>query len=120
VQFAGEIDWEWIDGETAPLYSDKGCPGIETRFVIEMFLLKHSYGLSHKGVCERWVYDRCFQHFTCEAFSQHALQHERSDLSHWRMRLLEILLAESLRVTWVFESPSDRTILSKNWSCRYH
>ena len=28
VQLAGKIDWEWIDGEIAPLYSDKGRPGI--------------------------------------------------------------------------------------------
>ncbi len=34
VQLAGSIDWDWIDGEIAPLYSDKGRPGIETRFVI--------------------------------------------------------------------------------------
>jgi IS5 family transposase len=33
VQLAGKIDWEFIDGEVAPLYSDKGRPGIETRFV---------------------------------------------------------------------------------------
>src|SRR5690349_4207741 len=30
-QLAGKIDWEFIDGEVAPLYSDKGRPGIETR-----------------------------------------------------------------------------------------
>ena len=41
VQFAGKIDWEWIDGEIAPLYSDRGRPGIETRFVIGLLLLKH-------------------------------------------------------------------------------
>ena len=33
VQLAGKIDWAWIDDEIAPLYSDKGRPGIETRFV---------------------------------------------------------------------------------------
>ena len=27
-QLAGKIDWDWIDGEIAPLYSDKGRPGI--------------------------------------------------------------------------------------------
>ena len=48
VQLAGKIDWEWIDGEIAPLYSDKGRPGIETRFVIGLLLLKHIYGLSEK------------------------------------------------------------------------
>jgi transposase, IS5 family len=100
-QLAGKVDWDWIDGEIAPLYSEKGRPGIETRFVIGLLLLKHIYGLSDEGVCERWVYDPYFQHFTGEEFFQHGFPHERSDLSHWRKRLgdkLELLLAESLRV----------------------
>ncbi len=73
-------------------------------------LLKHIYGLSDEGVCERWVYDPYFQHFTGEEFFQHAFPHERSDLSHWRKRLgdkLELLLAESLRVA--HESGALRT-----------
>lgn len=101
VQLAGKIDWDWIDREIAPLYSDTGRPGIETRFVIGLLLLKHIYGLSDQGVCDRWVYDPYFQHFTGEEFFQHQFPHERSDLSHWRKRLgskLEQLLAESLRV----------------------
>jgi IS5 family transposase len=101
VQLAGKIDWDWIDGEIAPLYSDQGRPGISTRFMIGLLLLKHIYGLSDEGVCERWVYDPYFQHFTGEEFFQHEFPHERSDLSHWRKRLgdkLELLLAESLRV----------------------
>jgi IS5 family transposase len=100
-QLAGKIDWDWIDREIAPLYSDKGRPGIETRFAIGLLLLKHIYGLSDEAVCERWVYDPYFQHFTGEEFFQHEFPHERSDLSHWRKRLgdkLELLLAESLRV----------------------
>jgi len=109
-QLAGRIDWEWIDRETAPLYSEQGRPGIETRFVIGLLLLKHIYGLSDEGVCERWVYDPYFQFFTGEEFFQHAFPHERSDLSHWRKRLgdkLELLLAESLRVA--HESGALRT-----------
>src|SRR5215472_13032018 len=101
VQLAGKIDWVWIDDEIAPLYSENGRPGIETRFVIGLLLLKHIYGLSDEGVCERWVYDAYFQYFTGEEFFQHSFPHERSDLSHWRKRLgdkLELLLAESLRV----------------------
>ncbi len=101
VQLAGKLDWTWIDGEIAPLYSDQGRPGIATRFVIGLLLLKHIYGLSDEGVCERWVHDPYFQHFTGEEFFQHVFPHERSDLSHWRKRLsdkLELLLAESLRV----------------------
>jgi IS5 family transposase len=100
-QLAGKIDWDFLDGEIAPLYSEKGRPGIETRFAIGLLLLKHIYGLSDEGVCERWVYDPYFQHFTGEEFFRHSFPHERSDLSHWRKRLgdkLERLLAESLRV----------------------
>ena len=101
VQLAGKVDWDWIDGEIAPLYSENGRPGIATRFMIGLLLLKHIYGLSDEGVCERWVHDPYFQYFTGEEFFQHTFPHERSDLSHWRKRLgdkLELLLAESLRV----------------------
>jgi hypothetical protein len=37
-QLAGQIDWDFIDGEIAPLYSDKGRPGIPTRFAIGLLL----------------------------------------------------------------------------------
>ena len=110
VQLAGKIGWNWLDSEIAPLYSDKGRPGIETRFVVGLLLLKHIYGLSDEGVCERWIYDPYFQYFSGEEFFQHAFPHERSDLSHWRQRLgdkLELLLAESLRVA--HESGALRT-----------
>ena len=69
VQLGGKIDWAWIDDEMAPLDSDKGRPGIESRFVIGLLLLKHMFGLSDEGVCERWVYDPYFQHFTGETIS---------------------------------------------------
>src|SRR6202045_5491074 len=39
-QLAGQIDWDFIDGEIAPLYSDKGRPGIPTRFAIGLLLLR--------------------------------------------------------------------------------
>ncbi len=57
--------------------------------------------MSDEGVCERWVHDPYFRHFTGEAFFQHAFPHERSDLSRWRKRFgerLELLLAENLKV----------------------
>src|ERR1700676_3236034 len=81
--------------------SENGRPGIETRFMIGLLLLKHICGLSDEAVCERWVQDPYFQFFSGEESFRHAFPHERSDLSHWRKRLgdkLELLLAESLRV----------------------
>jgi hypothetical protein len=44
VQLAGKLD-----GEIAPLYSDKGRPGVETRFVIGLLLLKHIFALSDRS-----------------------------------------------------------------------
>jgi hypothetical protein len=32
---------DWIDGEITPLYSENGRPGIKTRFMIGLVLLKH-------------------------------------------------------------------------------
>ncbi|MDE2602194.1 MAG: IS5 family transposase [Bradyrhizobium sp.] len=101
VQLAGRIDWAWIDQEIAPLHSGNGRPGVETRFMIGLLLLKSIYRLSDEAVCERWVENPYFQFFTGEEFFQHEFPHERSGLSHWRKRLgdkLELLLAESLRV----------------------
>jgi IS5 family transposase len=44
ILLAGKIDWDWIDGEIAPLYGENGRPEIETRFMIGLLLLKHIYG----------------------------------------------------------------------------
>ena len=50
VQLGARIDWDWIDHEIAPLYSDKGRPAIATRFVIGLLLLKHI-----RVAVERWA-----------------------------------------------------------------
>ena len=100
-RLADEIDWEWIDAEIADLFSARGRPGTDSRFMIGLLMLKHVYALSDEGVCERWVHDPYFQYFTGEEFFCHAFPHERSGLSHWRKRIggkLDGLLAESLRV----------------------
>jgi IS5 family transposase len=101
VRPAAKIDWAWIDGVIAPLYSEQGRPAVPTRFIIGLLLLNHMYALSDEEVCERWVENPYFQFFTGEEFFQHSFPHERSELSHWRKRLgdkLKLLLAESLRV----------------------
>ncbi len=101
VILAESIDWAWIDAELAGCFSDQGRPAEPVRFMIGMFMLKATYGLSDEQTWERWVQDPYFQYFTGEAFFQHVLHHERSGLSHWRKRIgdrLDILLAETLRV----------------------
>lgn len=101
VQLAGKLDWDWIDGEIAPLFACLGRPAVATRFMVGLLLLKQIYGLSDEEVCERWVESPYFQYFTGEEFFQHEFPHDRSGLSHWRKRLgdkLDVLLAETLRV----------------------
>ena len=48
-QLAGKIDWDRIDGEIAPLYSDQGRPASDPA-AIGLLLLKQIYGLSDEGV----------------------------------------------------------------------
>jgi len=101
VVLADKIDWTWLDAELAGCFSDQGRPAEPVRFMIGMFLLKHSYGLSDEQVWDRWVQDPYFQYFTGEEFFQHELRHERSGMSHWRKRIgdkLDILLQETLRI----------------------
>jgi IS5 family transposase len=101
VVLADKIDWAWLDEQLAGCFSDQGRPAEPVRFMIGMFLLKHTFSLSDEQVWDRWVQDPYFQHFTGEEFFQHKLPHERSGMSHWRKRIggkLDILLQESLRL----------------------
>jgi IS5 family transposase len=98
---ADKIDWAWLDEQLAENFSDQGRPAEPVRFMLGMFMLKHTYALSDEQLWERWVHDPYFQYFTGEEFFQHELVHERSGMSHWRKRIgdrLDILLAESLRI----------------------
>ena len=84
-RLADEIDWDWIDSELAGLFSEQGRPGTPTRYMIGLLLFKQIYGLSDEAVCERWVHDPYFQHFTGETFFQHAPPHEPS--AGWSQQL---------------------------------
>jgi transposase, IS5 family len=100
-RLAQTIDWGWIDEQVADCFSANGRPGVPTRFMVGLLLLKQTYRLSDEEVCERWIYDPYFQYFTGAEFFAHEFPHERSSISHWRKRIggkLDALLAETLRV----------------------
>ncbi|MCP1745734.1 hypothetical protein ABIF65_007410 [Bradyrhizobium japonicum] len=95
VRLAGKIDWDWIDGEIAPLYSENGRPGIATGFMIGC--CSSTFMAFPIGGCASVGPRPAFQFFTSEEFLQHAFRTS----AHWRKRLgdkLELLLTESLRV----------------------
>ncbi len=50
---ADRIDWAWLDEQLADCFSDQGRPAEPVRFMIGMFLLKHTYGLSDEQLWDQ-------------------------------------------------------------------
>ena len=48
------IDWAFFDGAHEAFCSDDGRPGIATRMMVGLHILKHMFDLSDDGVCDRW------------------------------------------------------------------
>ena len=96
------IDWRYLEEKFGAYYQESGRPGVKTRLMIGIHILKQMFSLSDEGVCERWVYDPYFQYFCGESFFQHKLAMERSSMSHWRKRVGEeaalAIMQESLTV----------------------
>ena len=100
VRLAGLIDWGRFEAEFGPLYTDGGRPGLPTRLMVGLHLLKHMDGLPDEAVCARCLDSPYVQLFCGEAFFRHALPLDRSSMARWRRRIgaerLELLLAGSL------------------------
>lgn len=114
VKLANRIDWAHLDAEAAPFYAAEGRPGIPTRLMVGLQVLKHMFTLSDEEICARWEYDPYFQYFCGETYFQHRFPIERSSLTHWRKRLgeafCEKLIEESLRVAFASEALSTREL----------
>ena len=102
VKLAGLIDWSGFDEAFGRFYTQKGRPGLPTRLMAGLHLLKHMEGLSDEAVCKRWVENPYYQYFCGEQFFRHKLVLDRSSMTRWRGRIgpdkLELLLAETLSV----------------------
>ena len=102
VVLGGRIAWTFFDETYEALYSEEGRPGVPTRLMVGLHILKHMFDLSDEEVCERWVYDPYFQCFCGEEYFQHELPMERSSMTRWRDRIgpegLEKVFQESLAV----------------------
>lgn len=96
------IDWNRLDTHFGQFFSQNGRPGIPSRMMIGLHILKHTHALSDEEVCARWVENPYFQYFCGETFFQHDFPIERSFMTHWRKRVgdgaLNVLLQESLFV----------------------
>src|SRR3954453_14408969 len=100
VQLAGLIDWARFDAAFGSLYAETGRPGLPTRLMVGLHLLKHMKGVSDEEICAQWVENPYMQAFCGEAFFRHVLPLDRSSLTRWRTRIgadpLEALLAETI------------------------
>ena len=103
VRLAEKIDWGFLDGRFgAVCQPGPGQPGLPTRLVAGLFILKHMHNLSDEVLCARWVENPYYQYFCGEESFCHKLPFDRSSLTRWRQRLgeaqLVALLQESLSV----------------------
>jgi IS5 family transposase len=101
VRLAGLIDWKRFATTFGPLYREGvGRPGLPTRLMVGLHLVKHMDGLSDDAVCARFLDSPYVQLFCGETHFQHALPLDRSSMTRWRKRIgaeqLELLLAETL------------------------
>jgi transposase, IS5 family len=100
LRLAARIDWDTFDAAFGPLYAEAGRPGLPTRLLAGLHLLKHAKGLSDEQVCAQWVENPYFQAFCGEAWFRHRLPLDRSSMTRWRHRIgperLEALLAETI------------------------
>ncbi len=55
VVLGGRIAWTFFDETYEALYSEEGRPGVPTRLMVGLHILKHMFDLSDEEVCERWV-----------------------------------------------------------------
>jgi len=103
VRLAERIDWEFLDGRFGSVCQPgPGQPGLPTRLVAGLFILKHMHNLSDEVLCARWIENPYFQFFCGELSFCHKLPFDRSSLTRWRQRLdeeqLVALIQESLSV----------------------
>ena len=114
VKLAGMIDWSRFDEAYGRFYTCKGRPGLPTRLMAGLHLLKHMEGLSDEAVCKRWVENPYFQYFCGEQYFCHRLVLDRSSMTRWRGRIgadaLELLLAEALAVAVRTQAVSERAM----------
>jgi IS5 family transposase len=114
VKLAGMIDWSRFDEAYGRFYTSKGRPGLPTRLMAGLHLLKHMEGLSDEVVCKRWVENPYFQYFCGEQYFCHRLVLDRSSMTRWRGRIgaeaLELLLAETLAVAVRTQATSERAM----------
>jgi IS5 family transposase len=115
LRLAARIDWDRLDALYGATFVERvGRPGLPTRLMLGLHLLKHIKGLSDEAVCAAWVENPYFQAFCGETHFQHKLPADRSSMTNWRKRMdperLEALLAETIAIAMQSGAVSSRQL----------
>ncbi len=82
IRLAALIDWARFDDAFGAHYHDrKGRPGLPTRLMVGVHLLKHMKGLSDEETCAAWLENPYFQAFCGETHFQHRVVFDRSSMT---------------------------------------
>ena len=74
VRLAGRIDWGFLDGRFGSVCEPgPGQPGLPTRLVAGLFILRHMHNLSDEVLCARWLENPYYQYFCGEQSFCHKL-----------------------------------------------
>jgi len=124
-QLAKKIDWDSLEKDLTPYYSEVGRPAVPVRTIVGLLLLKQIYNQGDETVMERWLENPYWQHFTGEVYFQYRFPFDPSDFVHFRKRIGEKgmtrILQESLKLfskeelkLAVKEVRIDTTVQEKN------
>jgi IS5 family transposase len=99
---ADRIDWQQFDLAIDACYADElGRPGVNTRLMVGLMYLKHSFNESDESLVARWVENPYWQFFCGCQYMQHDPPVDSSMMSKWRKRVgaerLEKLLEATIR-----------------------
>jgi IS5 family transposase len=102
IKLSKNIDWKNIEDEIGNIFkSKKGRPGISTRTIVGLFMLKHIFGLSDKSVVLNWIENPYWQYFCGYDFLQQKFPINPSSFSRWRNRIgkekIDKLLSHTLK-----------------------
>ncbi|MEY9233857.1 hypothetical protein ABIF68_002306 [Bradyrhizobium japonicum] len=74
VRLAALIDWKFLDERFSSVcQTGLGQPGLPTRLVAGLFILKHMHNLSDEVLCARWIENPYYQYFCGELSFCHRL-----------------------------------------------
>jgi transposase, IS5 family len=88
-QLARKIEWDKLEKDLEPFYSEIGRPAVPIRTIVGLLLLKQIYNMSDETVMERWIENPYWQHFCGEIYFQYRFPFDPSDFVHFRKRIGE-------------------------------